>query len=126
VPGRVLLVEDEILIQMLATDYLEQAGFTVDTAGSASEAMSKLALVKGGLDAVIVDLGLPDRNGDVLVREIRAQDASLPILLATGQAAHTVRDLFGGDECIGFVSKPYVAADLIAALRRLGLHARTG
>jgi CheY-like chemotaxis protein len=124
VPGRILLVEDEFLIQMLATEYLVDAGFTVDAAGSASEAMNKLALVKGGVDCVIVDLGLPDRKGDVLIREIRAQDESLPILLATGQAADSVRHLFNDDVRIGFVSKPYVAADLIAALRALGLHGR--
>lgn len=125
-PGRILLVEDEFLIQMLATDYLQAAGFTVDAAGSASEAMNKLSLVTGGVDAVIVDLGLPDRKGDALIREIRAQDASLPILLATGQSADSVRDLFKDDERIGFISKPYVAADLIAALRALGLQGRAG
>jgi PAS domain S-box-containing protein len=123
VPGRILLVEDEILIQMLATDYLQTAGFTVEAAGSASEAMNKLSQMKGGVDAVIVDLGLPDRKGDLLIREIRAQDTSLPILLATGQTADSVRDLFNGDKRIGFVSKPYVAADLTAALRALGLRA---
>jgi len=54
VPGRILLVEDEMLIQLLATEYLEDAGFTVDKAGSAAEAMDKLKLVPGGVDAVIV------------------------------------------------------------------------
>jgi DNA-binding response OmpR family regulator len=117
------LVEDEILIQMLASDYLQAAGFTVDAAGSASEAMNKFSLMKGGVDAVVVDLGLPDRKGDSLIRELRAQDASLPIVLATGQSADAVRDLFKADKRIGFVSKPYSAADLIGALRALGLPA---
>ena len=71
-PGRILLVEDEALIQMLATDYLEEAGFTVETAGSATEAMNKLALMPGGVDAVVLDIGLPDRRGEALFREIRA------------------------------------------------------
>jgi PAS domain S-box-containing protein len=124
VPGRILLVEDEYLIQMLATDYLQDAGFTVDAAGSASEAMNKLTLVKGGVDAVIVDLGLPDRRGDVLVREIRANNTSLPIVLATGQITDSVRAIFKDDERIGYVSKPYVADDLITALRALGLKPR--
>ena len=72
VPGRILLVEDEVLIQLLATEYLEDAGFKVDTAGSATEAMNKIGLVPGGVDAVIIDVGLPDRKGDALVSEMRA------------------------------------------------------
>ena len=93
-PGRILLVEDEALIQMLAIDYLEAAGFTVDAAGSASEAMNKLALVRGGVDAAVIDIGLPDRPGDALVREIRAIYSSLPIVLATGRSSSDLRATF--------------------------------
>ena len=86
VPGRDFAWwKTKSLIQMLATEYLEDAGFTVDAAGSATEAMNKLALIPGGVDAVIIDIGLPDRRGDDLVREILAMYSSLPIVLATGQ-----------------------------------------
>ena len=121
VPGRILLVEDEFLIQMLATEYLEDAGFKVDTAGSATEAMSKLGRIAGGVDAVVVDIGLPDRKGDTLVQEIRAVDPSLPIVLATGQAQSSLRDLFKGEQNVGFVSKPYTASELLRALQNVGL-----
>jgi len=123
-PGRILLVEDEVLIQMLATDYLQEAGFRVDTAGSASEAMNKLALVPGGVDAVILDIGLPDRSGEALSREMRAIHPSLPIVLATGHNAMTVREAFKGAPAIGFVQKPYTADDLLSALRALGISTR--
>ena len=118
-PGRVLLVEDELLIQMLATEYLEDAGYKVDLASSATEAMNKLALVPGGLDALIVDVGLPDKRGDALIREIRAIYPSLPVLLATGQNTQELRDAFKGENKIEFVTKPYGADDLLTSLRRL-------
>jgi CheY-like chemotaxis protein len=121
VPGRILLVEDEVLIQMLATEFLERVGFTVDTAGSATEAMNKLALVPGGVDAVIVDVGLPDRRGDVLVREIRASHSSLPVVLATGQSVADLRVAFEGEKNLAFITKPYSEAVLLAALRSLGI-----
>jgi PAS domain S-box-containing protein len=121
-PGRILLVEDEVLIQMLAIDYLEEAGFNVDAAGSAAEAMNKLALIPGGVDAAVLDMGLPDRTGDVLVQEMRALHPSLPIIVATGQGAQQLRDAFNGVHSIAFVQKPYSAADLIGALRSLGVH----
>ena len=120
-PGRILLVEDEALIQMLATEYLEDAGFTVNTAGSATEAMNKLGLMHGGVDAVILDIGLPDRKGDALLREIRAVHPSLPIVLATGHSTADLHNAFKGEQKIAFVTKPYVASDLLGALRRLGI-----
>jgi CheY-like chemotaxis protein len=48
-PGRILLVEDETLIQMLAAEYLEGSCFTVHVAGSASEAMNTLGMVPGSM-----------------------------------------------------------------------------
>jgi PAS domain S-box-containing protein len=121
VPGRILLVEDEMLIQLLATEYLEDAGFTVDKAGSAAEAMDKLKLVPGGVDAVIVDIGLPDKNGDVLVREIRAVNPFLPIVLATGQSAPPVLQEFKAEKNIALTTKPYTASDLLRPLRSIGI-----
>src|SRR5271163_4204565 len=70
-PARILVVEDEALIQMLAAEYLEELGFKTEVAGSASAAKSKLALLKGELVAAIVDMGLPDVTGDALVGEMR-------------------------------------------------------
>ena len=120
-PGRILLVEDEALIQMLAIDYLEGAGFTVDTAGSATEAMNKLALVHGGVDAAVIDIGLPDRRGDALFREIRALYSSLPVVLATGQNVAELRSAFQGEQRVAFVSKPYTETDMLSALASLGV-----
>ena len=120
-PARILLVEDELLIQQLAVEYMEEAGFKVETAGSATEAMNKIQLVPGGVDAVVVDIGLPDRKGDVLIREMRAMYPSLPIVLATGRAAVDLRETFKGTHKIAFVAKPYNAASLLGALRNVGV-----
>jgi DNA-binding response OmpR family regulator len=121
VPGRILLVEDEVLIQMLATEYLTEAGFQVDLAGSATEAMNKLALVPGGVDAVVLDVGLPDRKGDILIREMRAIYPALPIVLATGHDARELRKAFSDQSRLAFVTKPYRAKDLIDAIHSLGI-----
>jgi DNA-binding response OmpR family regulator len=125
-PGRILLVEDELLIQMLAVDYLEEAGFKVDTASFATDAMNKLLLLSGGVDAIIVDIGLPDRSGDALIREVRALQPWLPVLLATGRDAGSLRGQFENEKNIAFVTKPYSATDLLEGLRVLGVRMRTG
>jgi PAS domain S-box-containing protein len=120
-PGRVLLVEDEPLIQMLVTDYLASVGFTVDIAGTATDALNKLGLIPGGMDAAVVDVGLPDRTGDWLVREMRARYPSLPIVLATGRSTIELRKQFEGEQRLAFVSKPYTQTELLSSLRKLGI-----
>ena len=120
-PARVLVVEDETLIQMLATEYLEECGIKVDTAGSAAEALNKLRLVPGGVDALVVDMGLPDRNGDAFVREVRAIYPSLPIVIASGQGRQELRQLFKDMALLTFVSKPYTSEELKAAVRAIGI-----
>jgi DNA-binding response OmpR family regulator len=121
-PARVLVVEDEMLIQMLATEYLEEAGLKVDTAVSAAEALNKLRLIPGSVDAVIVDMGLPDRKGDALVREIRSIYPLLPIVIASGQGKDRLNGLFEEMKSIAFVSKPYTAGQLCAVLRAIGIY----
>jgi signal transduction histidine kinase/DNA-binding response OmpR family regulator len=122
-PARLLVVEDEILVQMLAVEFLEEAGFKVETAGSATEALNKLRLVTGGFSGAVVDMGLPDRRGEDLLRELRVLYPTLPIIVASGQDRETLRQTFGGDPRMAFLGKPYAAEDLFEALRSLSIAA---
>jgi PAS domain S-box-containing protein len=126
VPARVLVVEDETLIQLLAVDYLQEIGLKVDVASSGTDALNKLRLIPGGVDAVVIDLGLPDRKGDALVHEIRAIYPSLPIVIASGGGQEKLRSLFKSVSLISVVNKPYSADELTAALRAVGIHPFTG
>jgi CheY-like chemotaxis protein len=119
--ARVLLVEDEVLIQTLAMEYLDEAGIKVDTATSATETLNKLQLVPGGVDAVILDMGLPDRRGEDLVREIRSLHPTLPIVIASGRDTEEVRKLLSNTPSIVFIRKPYLEEDLLAGLRSFGI-----
>jgi PAS domain S-box-containing protein len=116
--GRILLVEDELLIQMLAVDQLESLGFKVETAASATEAMRKIS---GDLDAAIVDVGLPDRRGDVLIGEMRALHPSMPIVIASGYGEAALQKQFANDKRIAFLAKPYATNQLKAALESLNV-----
>jgi CheY-like chemotaxis protein len=118
--GRILLVEDEILIQMLAVDQLESLGFKVETAASADEAMRKIKL-NGDLEAAIVDIGLPDRKGDVLIGEMRAIYPSMPIVVASGYGEAEAKKRFRSDERVSFLAKPYATDQLRAALAALNV-----
>jgi CheY-like chemotaxis protein len=121
IPARVLVVEDEVLIQMLARDYLEACGLKVDTASSAAEALDKLRLIPGAVDALVLDMGLPDRKGDSLIREVRALFPSLPIVVASGHAQGPLREILGDMASIAFLNKPYTSDELKAAIRAVGI-----
>jgi DNA-binding response OmpR family regulator len=119
---RILLVEDEMLVRMFAVDALEDAGFQVIQAGDAAEALA--AFARGpDLAAAVVDMGLPDRQGDQLAAEMRRLQAQLPILIASGRSERELKDQFSADRCIGILVKPYTAAMLVGALGSLGVKA---
>jgi CheY-like chemotaxis protein len=119
--ARILLVEDEMLIQMLAAEYLEELGFAAELAGSAAAARSKLALLKGEVAAVVLDIGLPDASGDVLVAELRAVYPDLRIVIASGHSEHALRERFKAHQTLGYLSKPYSLDQMRAALAAVGV-----
>ena len=114
--GRVLVVEDEVLIRMLAVDMLLDLGHESDEAGSAAEALQSLQAPGADYTCVIVDLGLPDRRGDDLVRDIRQLQAELPLVVATGEDQADVKARLQEFEPIRFLGKPYDLDGLKAAL----------
>ena len=113
---RVLLVEDEALIQMLAVEQLEELGYRVETSSSAREAINKIKLLRDKIDVAVVDFGLPDFKGDVLVSELRAIRSELPIVIASGHDNAALRKRFAKDGRVAFVQKPYSRADLGEAI----------
>jgi len=121
-PARVLIVEDEMLVRMFAVDALEDVGFHVLQAGDAAEAIKALAAA-GDVQAVIVDMGLPDRSGDQLAAEMRVQRKDLPILIASGRSERELKDRFASDSRVGVLVKPYTASMLVGALNALGVKA---
>ena len=89
--SRVLVVEDEVLIRMLAVDMLLDIGHEADEAGSAGEALAMLRAPGAVYSVVLLDLGLPDKHGDELVREIRQSHADLPLVVASGEDQFEVK-----------------------------------
>ena len=118
---KILIVEDELLVRMFAVDALEDAGFQVEQAGTAQEALSSVQQLGSELSALIIDLGLPDRTGDQLAAELRDAKVEVPILIASGRSEREIRDRFVNDPRIGILVKPYTASMLIDALEQVGI-----
>jgi DNA-binding response OmpR family regulator len=114
---RALLVEDELLIAMIAVENLAEIGYDVTEASSAKAALAQLADAKP--DLAVVDLGLPDGPGEVLISEIRARCPGLPIVVTSGHSEATLRNRVALSEDIAYVEKPYTLAALKAAIDSL-------
>jgi two-component system response regulator PhoP len=119
---RVLIVEDEVALRDSLREKLAEAGFTVDVASDGEEGV--FAALEFPLDVAIVDLGLPKVSGLELIRRVREQRKSYPILILTARDRwqDKVEGLQAGAD--DYVAKPFhfeeVLARVQALLRRSG------
>jgi DNA-binding response OmpR family regulator len=109
---RVLLVEDDKRLGAALADVLRSHGITVDLVGNAEDAVASL---RPDHDAVVLDLGLPDRDGFEVCSRIR-RGSDVPILMATARAdlSSRVHGLhLGADD---YLVKPYDVRELMARI----------
>jgi DNA-binding response OmpR family regulator len=114
---RILVIEDDELVASGLKQGLTQAGYTVDLVGSAEAAVE--ALHDGAFDLALVDIGLPQADGLTLVRHLRAQGNTLPILVLTARGS--LEDMVNGLD-VGaddYLAKPFHLPELCARLRAL-------
>ena len=114
---RLLIIEDEARLSEILRSKLGDAGFTVDTAGSAADAKAALELIN--YDAAILDLGLPDGDGLTVLATVRRLGKSLPILILTARDAveDRVAGLNAGAD--DYLTKPFAMTELIARIKAL-------
>ena len=119
---RVLIVEDEVALRDSLKEKLAEAGFTVDVASDGEEGL--FGALEFPLDVAIVDLGLPKVSGLEVIRRVREQRKSYPILILTARDRwqDKVEGLQAGAD--DYVAKPFhfeeVLARVQALLRRSG------
>lgn len=114
---RVLILEADATVRLLAAEALSNAGLSVEEAANAVEALGKVRAAQGRYDAVVIGLELPDRDGVALAVEMRALYADLPVVIAGDGDMSTIIAKFDGDTCTHVLAKPFSGAMLNAAVR---------
>jgi DNA-binding response OmpR family regulator len=112
-----LLIEDDSMLARGVAAALAQTGYTVQIAATANEA---LTLTRAGpFNVGILDLGLPDRDGIELLRELRRDGAAFPILILSARDGlnDRIRGLDTGAD--DYLVKPFALGELEARLRAL-------
>jgi len=116
---RLLLVDDDSRLSSMVGDYLGQAGFEVETAGTIAAGRDRLA--GNTYDILVLDLMLPDGDGLDLCREVRGNPRTrqLPLLMLTARGEPMDRIVgleLGADDYIG---KPFEPRELLARVKAL-------
>jgi two-component system response regulator TctD len=115
---RILLVEDDEDLAAWLGKALAQGGFLPDRAATAAAA-SQMLQDPGAYDVVVLDLGLPDRDGLALLTALRSRGMGTPVLVLTARGAlpERVKSLnLGADD---FLAKPFEVEELEARLAAL-------
>ena len=112
----VLVVEDEASIASFVSLYLKNAGYTVRTAATGSEALSQVASEQPGL--IVLDLMLPDIDGIEVCRRIRTR-SDVPILMLTARDEDVDKIIgleVGADD---YLTKPFNPRELVARVKSI-------
>ena len=114
---RILVVDDEPELARQITEALRQHQYTVDTALDGEEALDRIYV--DAYDLVLLDIMLPEKDGFEVLRELRSEGKTTPVLMLTarGGIGDRIKGLdMGADDYLG---KPFSMEELLARIRAL-------
>ena len=120
--NRILIIDDDLGLTNLLSEYLTSAGFTVDAVHTGEEGLSRA--VSGGYSLLVLDLMLPGIDGLELLRRLRPQ-SRVPVLMLTARGEDVDRIVgleVGADD---YLPKPFNPRELVARIRAILRRAQT-
>jgi two-component system OmpR family response regulator len=113
----IVLVEDNPQLAGTIRDGLTEDGYTVDVLDTAAKAIARG--MRRDLDLMILDLGLPDRDGLDVLRELRGIRVNVPVLVLTARDAVDSRVAALDAGADDYLVKPFAFAELVARIGAL-------
>ncbi len=112
---KILIVDDEPRIRELIREHLAHAGYECEEAVDGSAAL--VALSKGGIDLVILDIMMPFVDGMTTLREMRSRKMDVPVIMLTARSEEydKVAGLEGGAD--DYIVKPFSPRELVARVK---------
>lgn len=113
----ILIVEDDENLRLALEDNLEDEGYGVTVAANGKDAIQ--ALIRGGIDLVVLDIMLPDTDGYSICRRIRQEGWPVRVLMLTARTLES--DLVEGFEsgADDYLAKPYRLRELLVRVKAL-------
>jgi PAS domain S-box-containing protein len=119
VPGTetILLVDDEAVVLDVAAELLEQAGYTVEKAGSGEQAVARMRERQDAIGLVVLDMIMPGESVSEIVASLRRAHGGCRILLSSGYSRGDDANRLIEQGCLGFIEKPYTLTALSTKVR---------
>ena len=115
--GTVLVVDDEESIRAMAVSILGHLGFTTLEAGDGREALRLYEDHQPEIRLILMDLTMPNLDGEETYRALRHRGSTTPVILSSGFSETEAVNRFLGKGLAGFLQKPYRSTALVEAVR---------
>ena len=118
--GKLLAIDDELIVLDTIRRGMEREGYRVDTVSTESEFFALLEDSDLDYSAAIVDIMMPDIVFEEMFDALRRRVPDLPILVSSGYSNANIEEILGDDPLVGFLSKPYRVTALVEAISSFG------
>ncbi|MDA8018677.1 MAG: response regulator [Thermoanaerobaculia bacterium] len=117
--GTALVVDDEELVREVAVKVLEHQGFEVLKASDGPEALEIYESQRDDIRLVLLDLTMPQMDGETVFREIRRRNTDVKVLLMSGYREKNATQGLEGEGLAGFLHKPFRPNELLRKVREV-------
>lgn len=124
--GLVLVVDDDEGVLEISREFLEHFGYEVLTADGGRDGVKIFHARHPELDAVLLDLAMPDLDGEEAFLEMKALREDVPVILMSGFDEEAARERFAGHGIAGFLRKPYEPEELVRIVQAAVHHEDSG
>jgi DNA-binding response OmpR family regulator len=115
-PRRFLVIDDEPLVRSALERLLRRGGHEVLVAQGGQAGLEVHARERGRIDAVFLDLMMPDLSGAEVFRRLRAVEPGLPVILSSGYSVDDEVERLGGEAGVQVLQKPFSLGDVDRAI----------
>lgn len=120
IEGRgILVIDDEQDVLEVVKTMLETIDFKVYTVSSGREGIEFFLTNADNIDIILMDITMPNMNGERAFREIRKISADVPVILSSGYSEHDVKQQFTENSTADFIQKPYQIKTLIGKINMI-------
>ena len=117
--GLLLIADDEEAVRVVAREILERQGFTTLVAVDGREAIDLFMGRPDEVTAALIDLTMPQVNGQEVMEALRAVRPDLPVIITSGYSELDIMERFHQSPPTAFIQKPYRSRELVSLVRRV-------
>jgi CheY-like chemotaxis protein len=114
--GCALVIDDEAAVRIATSEMLRSIGYVVLEADGGSSALEIFRTRASEVDIVLLDLAMPDMNGEQTLRELKKLRSDTLAILLTAYAQNEFRSRFVPGDLAGFITKPFTRQELVDVL----------